>query len=157
MGTPSLSFAGNSSSPRNLFKSGWEEAGLRARRCWSFTIWAGDLGFPQLLPFEYYLHLRWVRDSFDLFHFHDLIGAISYETMIALSRHKPVVFTVHDCSAFTGGCVYPEGCENYKMQCGQCPQLGVWPMVTTFDHTGHMLELRRRAASQRNIQYVFPQ
>jgi len=114
------------------------------------------LGFPHLLPFEYYAQLKWVQDSFDLFHFHDLIGTISYSTLIALSRQKPVFFTVHDFSAFTGGCVYPMQCAKYETRCGECPQLGSWPMHTKIDRTGHMQDLRRRAAARRGIQYIFP-
>jgi len=114
------------------------------------------LGFPQLLPFEYFAQLGWLRERFDLFHFHDLCDAISYQTLIELSQRKPVVFTVHDCSAFTGGCLYPMECEKYKTRCGECPQLGHWPMETKIDHTGFLQQLRRRAASQPGIQYVFP-
>jgi len=114
------------------------------------------LGFPQVVPFEYFARLRWLRDSFDLFHFHDLSSAVSYETLVALSRHKPVVFTVHDCSAFTGGCIYPMGCEKFKTECGSCPQLGTRPLNTKFDHTRFMQRQRFRAAKQPGIQYVFP-
>ena len=35
----------------------------------------------------------------------------------------PVVWTVHDMWAFTGGCHYTVSCERYKTKCGKCPQL----------------------------------
>jgi len=114
------------------------------------------LGFINAFPFEYYLRLRQVQDEFDLFHFHDLSSAISIETLSQLSKRKPVVFTVHDCSAFTGGCIYPMGCEKYKTRCDACPQLGKWPLSTKFDRTCFMQEQRRRAAGASSIQYVFP-
>ncbi|MEI7879992.1 MAG: glycosyltransferase family 4 protein [bacterium] len=35
----------------------------------------------------------------------------------------PVVWTLHDSWAFTGGCHVPGSCTLYKKQCGMCPQL----------------------------------
>jgi glycosyltransferase involved in cell wall biosynthesis len=36
----------------------------------------------------------------------------------------PVIWTLHDMNAFTGGCHYSFGCERYTERCGLCPQLG---------------------------------
>ncbi|MFZ3013990.1 MAG: glycosyltransferase family 4 protein, partial [Nitrospira sp.] len=36
----------------------------------------------------------------------------------------PIVWTLHDTWAFTGGCHYVRDCEGYKKHCGYCPQLG---------------------------------
>ncbi len=36
----------------------------------------------------------------------------------------PIVWTLHDSWAFTGGCHVPGSCTLYKKQCGMCPQLG---------------------------------
>src|SRR5882757_1616382 len=36
----------------------------------------------------------------------------------------PVVWTLHDCWAMTGGCHYAGECEGYRERCGRCPQLG---------------------------------
>jgi glycosyltransferase involved in cell wall biosynthesis len=36
---------------------------------------------------------------------------------------KPVVWTLHDQWAFTGGCHYAAGCEKYRQDCVACPQL----------------------------------
>lgn len=35
----------------------------------------------------------------------------------------PVVWTLRDMWAFTGGCHYTAGCERYATACGRCPQL----------------------------------
>ncbi|MFH7244816.1 MAG: glycosyltransferase family 4 protein [Spirulina sp.] len=35
----------------------------------------------------------------------------------------PIVWTLHDMWAFTGGCHYTGGCERYTNYCGSCPQL----------------------------------
>ncbi len=37
---------------------------------------------------------------------------------------KPIILTLHDLWAMTGGCHYTEGCDRYQTGCGQCPQLG---------------------------------
>ncbi len=36
---------------------------------------------------------------------------------------QPLVWTLHDAWAFTGGCHYPYDCERYRQRCGACPQL----------------------------------
>ena len=36
---------------------------------------------------------------------------------------KPVVWTLHDQWAFTGGCHYSSGCKEYQSSCKECPQL----------------------------------
>jgi glycosyltransferase involved in cell wall biosynthesis len=36
---------------------------------------------------------------------------------------KPIVWTLHDMWAFTGGCHYDEECGRYKSACGLCPIL----------------------------------
>jgi glycosyltransferase involved in cell wall biosynthesis len=35
----------------------------------------------------------------------------------------PLVWTLQDCWAFTGGCHYPFDCNRYQEKCGYCPQL----------------------------------
>ena len=36
---------------------------------------------------------------------------------------KPLVWTLHDMWAFTGGCHYTQDCDRYINSCGACPQL----------------------------------
>jgi glycosyltransferase involved in cell wall biosynthesis len=38
--------------------------------------------------------------------------------------NKPIVWTLRDMWGFTGGCHYSGSCENYRISCGYCPQLG---------------------------------
>jgi glycosyltransferase involved in cell wall biosynthesis len=37
---------------------------------------------------------------------------------------QPVIWTLHDMWAFTGGCHYNQECNRYQAACGSCPQLG---------------------------------
>ncbi|NEQ97124.1 MAG: glycosyltransferase [Cyanothece sp. SIO2G6] len=45
----------------------------------------------------------------------------SIKRLLALG--KPVVWTLHDAWAFTGGCHYTAGCLKYRQACRDCPQL----------------------------------
>ena len=38
--------------------------------------------------------------------------------------NKPLIWTLHDMWAFTGGCHYDEECARYRESCGKCPVLG---------------------------------
>jgi glycosyltransferase involved in cell wall biosynthesis len=48
-------------------------------------------------------------------------GYLKIETIAKLN--KPIVWTLHDMWAFTGGCHYNGDCMNYTNSCGACPQL----------------------------------
>ena len=49
-------------------------------------------------------------------------GYLQIETITKFN--KPLVWTLHDMWAFTGGCHYNQECERYTSSCGACPQLG---------------------------------
>ena len=57
------------------------------------------------------IHLHWVRGFVDL-------GALLHTTSC------PIVWTLHDMNAVTGGCHYDAGCGRFTDGCGACPQLG---------------------------------
>ena len=47
-----------------------------------------------------------------------------YVSIEAISKIKqPLVLTLHDMWAFTGGCHYNHTCDRYRVACGACPQL----------------------------------
>lgn len=48
-------------------------------------------------------------------------GYLKIETISKFN--KPIVWTLHDMWAFTGGCHYSEECDRYTNSCGACPQL----------------------------------
>ncbi|HEY8781977.1 MAG TPA: glycosyltransferase family 4 protein [Mucilaginibacter sp.] len=56
------------------------------------------------------LHLHWTNG-----------GYLSINNLKKLfETGKPVVWTLHDMWAFTGGCHYSGGCDHFKNQCGDC-------------------------------------
>lgn len=112
------------------------------------------VGLKEFVPLEFYTTLWPTLNSFDVIHFHDLNTAISPLTLHLCSRKKAVIFTAHDCSCFTGGCIYPLGCERYQKKCGRCPQLSSLRFQVDFTQT--KLVINRRLAEERNIHFIFP-
>jgi len=58
----------------------------------------------------------------DIVHFHWINGGMVRIEEIALIN-KPIVWSLHDMWAFTGGCHYDEECGKYESICGNCPVL----------------------------------
>lgn len=61
----------------------------------------------------------------DLLHFHWFNqGFVSLSQLEKIfTTKRPVVWTLHDMWAFTGGCHYAHQCTNYSQNCGNCPML----------------------------------
>lgn len=59
----------------------------------------------------------------DIVHFHWVgWGMLRLEDLPRI--RAPIVWTLHDMWAFTGGCHYDQGCGKYEASCGACPMLG---------------------------------
>ncbi len=58
----------------------------------------------------------------DVVHLHWISGGMLKIEHIAKIK-SPIVWSLHDMWAFTGGCHYDENCELYKKQCGTCKVL----------------------------------
>jgi glycosyltransferase involved in cell wall biosynthesis len=65
---------------------------------------------------------------------------------------KPVVWTLHDRWAFTGGCHYSAGCEEYCHGCADCPQLADDP----FGLPAAVLKDKLRFFKDANLTIVTP-
>ncbi|BAY75406.1 group 1 glycosyl transferase [Nostoc linckia NIES-25] len=66
---------------------------------------------------------------------------------------KPVIWTLHDMWAFTGGCHYNQECDRYKSSCGACPQLG---SSTNFDLSRWIWQRKAKAWKHLNLTIVTP-
>lgn len=76
---------------------------------------------PAILPFSGILH-RINESNVDLVHLHWITGGMM--RVEDISRiNKPIVWSLHDMWAFTGGCHYDNECNKYIEVCEHCPNL----------------------------------
>ena len=71
-----------------------------------------NLGRESSRPLDGVIHLHWIARFIDYASF---FGSISPD--------QPIVWTLHDMNAFSGGCHFSEGCTRFETGCGGCPQL----------------------------------
>lgn len=57
----------------------------------------------------------------DIVHLHWVARMMCLETLNRFTM--PIVWTMHDSWAFTGGCYLPGACTRYRESCGKCPML----------------------------------
>lgn len=112
-------------------------------------------GLPEFLPIELPFLLKKGILSYDILHFHDICSAISPLTVFYLAKAKPVVWTFHDCSAFTGGCLYPMACEKHQTVCSRCGQKE-WPIDSPSTHTALLQRIKKHIFSKTNITLLAP-
>jgi len=68
--------------------------------------------------------------SADLVHLHNIHSKVmSYLDIVALSKMKPIIWTLHDMHAFTGHCAHSFECDRWKSGCGKCPDLQTYPAI----------------------------
>jgi len=65
------------------------------------------------------LHARWLRRE----------GFFDLTLLSAWSRRAPLVLTAHDPWLLTGHCAHPLGCPRWRIGCGHCPDLDLYPAV----------------------------
>jgi glycosyltransferase involved in cell wall biosynthesis len=86
------------------------------------------------------VHLHWVTHGF-----------MRVETVGLFNR--PVVWTLHDSWAFTGGCHVPGECRRYEESCGKCPVLG---SSSPFDLSRRVWQRKETSWSGVNLTIVAP-
>lgn len=97
----------------------WDQYRYRSSRPIGLDLFSGIRGevgvgtISQIPPVDV-INLHWVADAFiDLPALFNLIPS-----------QQPLVWTLHDMNAMTGGCHYDDGCRRHETGCGKCPQLG---------------------------------
>jgi glycosyltransferase involved in cell wall biosynthesis len=87
----------------------WQQAG-KSREFLDLAWWANGLA-QEINAFQAdIVHLHWLSRGF-----------VPIPTLPHINA--PIVWTLHDMAAFTGGCHYSVGCEQYQHACGNCPLL----------------------------------
>lgn len=79
----------------------------------SFPYYGTDKSLNPLVKEADILNLHWINE-----------GYFSFDTFLKLAKlNKPIVWSLHDMWAFTGGCHYTGGCDKFQNGCGECPAL----------------------------------
>lgn len=101
------------------------------------------------------------KEKPDIIHLHNLHGdyinihqMFSYLSQVGI----PVVWTLHDCWAFTGKCPYfdQSGCQKWRTECGDCPVYRQYPRAK-FDRSKYLFHLKKQAfTSVKKLQLVTP-
>ena len=95
--------------------------------------------------------LEWVREfAPDIIHLHNLHGYyINVELLFKFLKEykKPVIWTLHDCWAFTGHCAHFDLCKcyNWKTECHKCPQKKEYPASILLDNSRNNYRNKKKA------------
>lgn len=84
------------------------------------------------------IHLHWINHAF-----------IDIKDLLKLN--KPIVWTMHDCWIFTGGCHYFSSCDNFKENCGNCQVLN---SNEHNDLSSFVFKRKRKYYPKLNIQFL---
>ena len=107
--------------------------------------------------------IHWIDEKNpDIIHLHNIHGNwIHLETLFNYIKKRkiPVVWTLHDCWAFTGRCSHFElcGCNKWKSQCYNCVNTKVYPITYFFDKSKKMfLDKKKWFSGIENMTIVTP-
>lgn len=116
----------------------------------------GKSGYRDYAPIELLSSvIRNIPQQFDIIHLHDMSTVMSAKTISYLASRIPIVWTLHDCSPFTAGCIYPGSCLQYQNTCTHCPKLREWPLQTKNNHVSK-LHTSRKKLQNYNITFTAP-
>ena len=98
----------------------------------------------------------------DAIHLHNIHGYyINIELLFNYIKENeiPVIWTLHDCWAFTGHCAYFDyvGCEKWKTGCFECPQIHTYPKSMLIDYSRKAFERKKNLFTEvKNMTIVTP-
>lgn len=93
--------------------------------------------------------------SADVIHLHRIPNVFSYLALPALTRRKPVVWTLHEMWSFTGHCRHSLDCDRWKTGCGRCPYPHLAPAIKK-DWTRLQWALKKLVFAYSNFVCVSP-
>lgn len=105
-------------------------------------------------PYSHYLLDQEWRP--DIIHAHNLHGDyFDLRALATLSRHVPIVWTLHDTWAMTGHCAYFIDCPRWETGCGQCPDLQRPPAIRQ-DRTADNWQRKQAIYAQSRLAVATP-
>jgi len=98
----------------------------------------------------------------DVVHLHNLHGY--YLNIVELFKYlkfsrAEIVWTLHDCWAFTGHCAYFDyvGCNKWQIECYHCPQKSRYPKSWLFDNSSYNFKKKKELFTRiKNLTVVVP-
>lgn len=92
----------------------------------------------------------------DILHAHNLHGAyFDLRKLPWLGRQAPVLLTLHDAWLLSGHCAHSLGCERWKVGCGSCPDLKIYPAIER-DATAYNWRRKRDIFSHSRLSIATP-
>ncbi len=98
----------------------------------------------------------------DIIHLHNIHGYyLNIELLCEYLAQEniPVIWTLHDCWAFTGHCAYFDfaGCDKWKEQCYHCPEKKAYPASLFLDNSeSNFLRKKEAFTSVSNLTIITP-
>lgn len=94
--------------------------------------------------------LKWIDGiKPDIIHLHNIHSlCLNYPLLFKYinEKHIPVVWTLHDCWSFTGGCAHfsAVGCEKWKMECDHCQFYGTYHRKSLINRERATYQLKKK-------------
>ncbi|WOK05365.1 glycosyltransferase [Imperialibacter roseus] len=101
-------------------------------------------------------------DEVDIVHLHNIHGYYLHVGELfgwLKETQKPVIWTLHDCWAFTGHCTFFDsvGCEKWQTECHHCPKTKFYPASLGVDNSRSNYQVKKALFSGvRNMTIVTP-
>lgn len=95
----------------------------------------------------------------DIVHLHNIHGHncdIKLLFEFLLKKQIPVIWSFHDCWAFTGYCVHYDmiGCQKWRCECSNCPQKNVYSWL--FDRSHKLFHDKKKLMTELDLTIVTP-
>jgi len=92
----------------------------------------------------------------DILHCHNLhIGYFDLRALPWLSQKVPTVLTLHDAWLLSGHCAHSFSCERWRIGCGSCPDLSIYPDIRR-DATAFNWERKRQIFAESRVYVAAP-
>jgi glycosyltransferase involved in cell wall biosynthesis len=85
----------------------------------------------------------------DIIHLHNIHGYYIHVDILfnyLKEANKPVIWTLHDCWAFTGHCAYFDyiGCKKWQIGCNSCPEKNAYPSSIILDNSNKNFKIKKK-------------
>jgi len=120
-------------------------------RYWDYQQGRENFRFPGIWKIS-----RLLPDGPDVILTHNLHGGyFDLRALPFLSRQAPLILCLSDAWLLSGHCAHSLGCERWKIGCGRCPNLTIYPAVQR-DNTANNWRRKRRIYTQSHFYIITP-